>query len=121
MRAVGSSVPRCRDPLSDKVLLQLENRSAYEPNKSYQADGDKCGTEPASFAVFCAMLPNPCFLVRVIHPNGNRGLTPRCVGFFKSAKDAARTMVSVRNCFAPRSVLCAFLRRSNAHCARDRD
>src|ERR1700680_2515199 len=43
--------------------------------------------------------------IKVIHPKGNRSLTPRCVAFLKSAKVRRAPMVSVRNYFAPRSVL----------------
>src|ERR1700682_686461 len=69
-----------------QVSLQWKIGPVTSQTKVIKQMATNAELEPASFAVFCAMLANPCFLVKVMHPNGNRSLTPRCVGFLKSAK-----------------------------------
>src|ERR1700719_863048 len=54
-----------------QVSLQWKIGPVTSQTKVIKQMATNAELEPASFAVFCAMLANPCFLVTIIHPTGS--------------------------------------------------
>src|ERR1700676_1336457 len=62
-----------------QVSLQWKIGPVTSQTKVIKQMATNAELEPASFAVFCAMLANPCFLVIVILPAGGGSHAPGCV------------------------------------------